>query len=134
METRSFQVGETSETGAARVAGAFGSTSLLPSILGRYEWVRKVGQPAVEEAELGLSSTVDCESELGSGFAIQSCYEVGSSSQMAPAMESERLGQFGEPRVLSELTIAKSGDHGEFCCVSGRGELFTDPSQSPTGG
>ena len=44
-------------------------------------------------------STEDYESELGLGFTVQGLYEVGSSFQMEPTVESERLGQFGEPGV-----------------------------------
>ena len=44
VEMWSFQVGETYEAGVARVAGAVGSTLSLQSILGKYEWVRKVDQ------------------------------------------------------------------------------------------
>ena len=80
LEARSFQARETSKAGAAHAADAIGSMSLLPSILGRYEWVCSVGQPAKAEVELGLSSTEVCELELGFGLAIHTRYEVGSSS------------------------------------------------------
>ena len=69
----------------------------------------------MEEAELGSSSTEDCESELGLVFAAQGPFEVGSSSQMALAVESGRLGQIGRPRVSTEQT----GVHGDSQCVSG---------------
>jgi hypothetical protein len=82
----------------------------------------------VEEAELGLSSTEDYESELGLGFAVQGLYKVGSSSQMAPAVESEHLGQFSELRVSTELTFAKPRVHGDSRYVSGGVELSTEPS------
>ena len=71
---------ETSEVGAACAAGVFGPMLQLPSILGKFKWVRKVGQSKEKDAELESSSFEDCESVLGLDFATQSMYEVGSYS------------------------------------------------------
>jgi hypothetical protein len=87
-EQRSFQVGESSEVGTVCDAVGLGLRPPLLSILGKFKWVRKVGQSDVEEAELVTSPLEVCELGLGLGFAAQGVYEVGSSSQTASTMES----------------------------------------------
>jgi hypothetical protein len=136
LETQSFQAGESSETGAGRAAGVLGSRPPVPvpSILGKFRWVRKVGQSEVEEAELDVSPTEVCESGLGLGFAARSMYEVDSSSQMAPTVESRYFDQLGETRVSTEQAIVIFGANEDHRCVSGGPKLSTESSQCLKGG
>jgi hypothetical protein len=134
QEVRSFQPGLTYEAGTACTADAVGAPSRLPSILGRFEWVHRMGQLAEAEGELGLSSMEVCDPGRGLGLATQSRFEVGSSSQTAPAVDSVCRGQLGEHGESPEPWSGKHGDHGEFCGVSEGGELFSDPPRSTKGG
>jgi hypothetical protein len=65
VEMQTFQVGETSEAGAVRATGASGMTSPLPSILGKYEWVRKTVAPA-SQSMIGLADQGQSEADLSS--------------------------------------------------------------------
>lgn len=97
-----------------------GFTSTLPSLLGKYEWVRKACQSIVEDADLGSSSTKDGELDLGLGYANYP-NEVGSSSQKAPAVVSRSLGHLGELGASSARMGATPGDFGATLCVSAVG-------------
>jgi hypothetical protein len=106
----------------------------MPSILGKFRWVHKVGQSEVEETELDVSPMEVCESGLGLGFAAQSTYEVGSSSQTTPTVESGHFDQLGETGVSTEQEIMIFGANEDHRCVSGGPELSTESSQCLKGG
>jgi hypothetical protein len=133
QEVRSFQPGLTYEAETACTADAVGAPSRLPSILGRFEWVNRMGQLAKAAGELGLSSMEVCDPGWGLGLATQSRFEVGSSSQTAPAVDSVCRGQLGEHGESPEPWSGKHGDLGEVCGVSEGGELFSDSPLSTKG-
>jgi hypothetical protein len=127
-------VRESLEARAARDTGGLGSRPPLLSILGKFEWVRKVGQSDVEEAELVTSPLEVYESGLGLGFAARGVYEVGSSSQTVPTVESGHSDQLGETGVSTEHAIELFGVHEVSRNASEGAEQSTESSQSLLGG
>jgi hypothetical protein len=121
-ETRSFQVGESSVAGAVRVEGDMGSKSQLPSILGKFEWVRKAEAPAIlsargsamqgqsEETQttpaVGYSEetqTTPVESPVSlvvMGSTVHGQIEEGFSAQVAPVVMSGSCDQSGKAGSL----------------------------------
>jgi hypothetical protein len=119
---RSFQVGETSIAGAARAEGAMGLKSQLPSILGKFEWVRKAKAPAILSARgsvvqgqskgiqmtpaMGYSEepqttpVVSPASPVVMGSAVHGQIEEGFSAQVAPVVVSGSCDQPGEVGFL----------------------------------
>jgi hypothetical protein len=88
----------------------------------------------VEEVELDVSLTKVCVSGLGLGFAARGLYEVGSSSQTAPTVESGHFDQFDETGVSMEQAIAIFEAQEDPRCVLGGPELSIESSQSLKGG
>jgi hypothetical protein len=114
--------------------GVLGSRLPAPSILGKFGWVRKVGQSEVEEVKLDVSLTEVYDSRLGLGFAARGTFEVGSSSQTAPTVESGHFDQLNETGVSTEQVIVIFGAHEDPQCVSGGSELPIESFQSLKGG
>ncbi|KAE8037588.1 hypothetical protein FH972_010166 [Carpinus fangiana] len=83
VEMRSFQVGESSKAGAARAAGVFGSTLRLPSILGKFDWVRKAMAPASLSA---MGSVEQGPSEASYFPQVASAVGQSEETQMTPAV------------------------------------------------
>jgi hypothetical protein len=71
-DLRTFQEGDNSLAGASFSTGAVRMAS--PSILGRYEWIRKAFQAEVEFVDFGSSSMAVCELEMGMGSIDQGPY------------------------------------------------------------
>jgi hypothetical protein len=96
-ETRSFQVGESSEAGARRAAG--GASSPGPSILGKFEWVHKAAAPAPLSV---LGSTVLGRNEVGQPeeTRLPPVLLPASLSGLVPADEGQNeMGQLGKPQL-----------------------------------
>jgi hypothetical protein len=119
-ELRSFQVGESSAAGAARAEGDMGSKSQMPSILGKFEWVRKAEAPVILSARGSVaqapaiqllpavgdseeSQTTPVESLVSPvvmGSAVHGQFEEGFSTQVAPVVMSGSCVQFGKAGPL----------------------------------
>jgi hypothetical protein len=121
-ETRSFQVGESSVAGAVRVESVMGLKSQLPSILGKFEWVRKAEAPAIMSARgsavQGQSEGIQLTPAVGyfeepqttpvessvspvvMGSAVHGQIEEGFSAQVAPVVMSRSCDQSGKAGLL----------------------------------
>jgi hypothetical protein len=157
---RSFQVGETSIARAARAEGAMGLKSQLPSILGKFEWVRKAEAPVILSARgsvvqgqsKGIQMTpavgyfeepqttpvVSPASPVVMGSAVHGQIEEGFSAQVAPVVVSRSCDQPEETQILSaEMPTSKSTPTGDFgvgfpgFCDVGQPEAILRTSKIP---
>jgi hypothetical protein len=114
-ETRSFQVGESSEAGARRAAGA---SSPGPSILGKFEWVRKAAAPVPLSV---LGSTVLGRNEVGHPEEprLPLVLLPASLSGLVSVDEGQNeMGQLGKPQ-LSPMSISILGAAVQGRCKMG---------------
>jgi hypothetical protein len=109
-------VGESSVAGAARAEGDMGSKSQLPSILGKFEWVRKAEAPVILSARgsVAQAPAIQLPPAVGDSEESQTTPVVSLVSPVV--MDSAVHGQFEEGFFAQVAPVVISGS----CDQSGK--------------